>query len=59
MLVAKDLRLLARDSAALLFLVLAPIVVISVAGFSLSTFYGSRGGSETEFLLPVANSGRR
>ena len=54
-LVAKDLRLLARDRVALLFLVLAPIVVISVAGFSLSTFYGSRGGSETEFLLPVAN----
>lgn len=54
-LVTKDLRLLARDSAALLFLVLAPVVVISVAGFSLSTFYGSRGGSETEFLLPVAN----
>ncbi len=54
-LVAKDLRLLARDRVAILFLVLAPIVVISVAGFSLSTFYGSRGGSETEFLLPVAN----
>ena len=54
-LVAKDLRLLARDRVALLFLVLAPIVVISVAGLSLSTFYGSRGGSETEFLLPVAN----
>ena len=54
-LVAKDLRLLARDRVALIFLVLAPIVVIAVAGFSLSTFYGSRGGSETEFLLPVAN----
>ncbi len=54
-LVAKDLRLLARDRVSILFLVLAPVVVISVAGFSLSTFYGSRGGSETEFLLPVAN----
>jgi ABC-2 type transport system permease protein len=53
-LVAKDLRLLLRDRVGLLFLLLAPVVVISVAGFSLSTFYGSRAGSETEFLLPVA-----
>ncbi len=54
-LVAKDIQLLIRDRWALLFLLLAPIVVISVAGFSLSTFYGSRGGSETIFVLPVAD----
>lgn len=54
-LVGKDLRLLVRDRAALLFLLLAPVVVISVAGFSLSTFYGTRGPTEAEFLLPVAD----
>ena len=54
-LVAKDIQLLIRDRWALLFLLLAPIVVISVAGFSLSTFYGSRGGSGMVFVLPVAD----
>ena len=53
-LVTKDLRLLFRDRWALLFLLLAPIVVISLAGFSLSTFYRGQG-AETGFLLPVAN----
>jgi ABC-2 type transport system permease protein len=54
-LVIKDFALLMRDRAAILFLLLAPVVVISVAGLSLSTFYGSRAGSETEFLLPIAD----
>ncbi|HXV60400.1 MAG TPA: ABC transporter permease [Vicinamibacteria bacterium] len=54
-LAAKDIRLLLRDRWALLFLLLAPLVVISVAGFSLSTFYGDREQSENVFLLPVAD----
>jgi ABC-2 type transport system permease protein len=54
-LAAKDIRLLLRDRWALLFLLLAPIVVISVAGFSLSTFYGDREQAETIFLLPVTD----
>ncbi|MFQ5789857.1 MAG: ABC transporter permease, partial [Acidobacteriota bacterium] len=52
-LVAKDFRLLFRDPIALLFLLLAPIVVISVAGFSLGSFYG--GTRESEFLLPAVD----
>jgi ABC-2 type transport system permease protein len=54
-LIAKDLRILMRDRVALLFLVLAPIVVISVAGFSLSTFYGGWERGETEYLFPVTD----
>jgi ABC-type multidrug transport system permease subunit len=52
---AKDLRLLARDRVGLLFLTVAPIVVISVAGLSLATLYGAvpRGG--TAPLLPVVD----
>jgi ABC-2 type transport system permease protein len=38
-LVIKDLKLLQRDRVALLLLMLAPLVVITVAGFSLSTLY--------------------
>ena len=37
---AKDLRLLARDRAGLIFLTIAPIVVITVAGLSLASLYG-------------------
>ena len=39
--IAKDLKLLLRDRTALLFLTLAPIVVIAVAGFSLANLYGA------------------
>ena len=38
-LIIKDLKLLQRDRLALLLLLLAPLVVITVAGFSLSTLY--------------------
>ena len=41
--VAKDLRLLLRDRAGLVFLALAPIVVITVAGLSLSLLFVLRG----------------
>lgn len=49
-LVGKDLRILLRDRLALLLLLLAPVVVISAAGFSLSTLY-----TNTRYLLPVSN----
>jgi linearmycin/streptolysin S transport system permease protein len=49
-LVGKDLRILMRDRLALLLLFLAPVVVISAAGFSLSTLYRS-----TRYLLPVTD----
>ena len=54
-LVAKDFRLLLRDRAALLFLLLAPVVVISVAGFSLATFYGGWEREDSRYLLPVVD----
>jgi len=53
--VTKDLRLMGRDRAALIFLLLAPMVVISVAGFSLSSLYGTRGRAGLEFLFPVSD----
>jgi ABC-type multidrug transport system permease subunit len=41
----KDLRLLRRDRVGLVFLALAPIVVISVSGLSLSALYGGPPGT--------------
>jgi len=51
----KDVRLLARDRVGLVFLTLAPIVVITVAGLSLATLYGAapRGGSAP--ILPLVD----
>lgn len=49
-LTVKDLRLLLRDRWALLLLFLAPVVVISAAGFSLSTLYRS-----SSHLLPIVD----
>jgi ABC-2 type transport system permease protein len=49
-LVEKDLRLLVRDRLALVLLFLAPVVVMSSAGFSLSTLYRT-----SRHLLPVAD----
>ena len=51
----KDLRLLARDRVGLVFLTLAPIVVISVAGLSLATLYGAEPGGGTAPVLPLAD----
>jgi len=52
-LTVKDLRLLLRDPGALLLLFLAPLVVISAAGFSLSSLYQS-----SRHLLPVVDLDR-
>ena len=51
----KDLRLLARDRVGLVFLTLAPIVVISVAGLSLATLYGAEPRGGTAPVLPFAD----
>jgi len=53
--VAKDLRLLARDRAGLIFITLAPIVVICVAGFSLANLYGADPTGQTAYELPVVD----
>ncbi|HEX5046189.1 MAG TPA: ABC transporter permease [Gammaproteobacteria bacterium] len=53
--VAKDLRLLARDRVALVFILIAPIVVICVAGFSLASFYGAGPSGQTAYELPLVD----
>ncbi|HUO67181.1 MAG TPA: ABC transporter permease [Gammaproteobacteria bacterium] len=53
--VAKDLRLLFRDRVALAFIALAPIVVISVAGFSLASLYGGDRAGQTAYDLPIVD----
>src|SRR5437867_6896609 len=52
---AKDLRLLARDRVGVVFLTLAPIIVITVAGFSLASLYGADPHGATAYLLPVVD----
>jgi ABC-type multidrug transport system permease subunit len=52
---AKDFRLLARDHVGLVFLTVAPIIVITVAGFSLASLYGAAPRGDTAYLLPVAD----
>jgi ABC-type multidrug transport system permease subunit len=50
--VQKELRVLCRDWMGLCLLILAPIVVISVAGFSLAKVYGGDAGAH---LLPLVD----
>jgi ABC-type multidrug transport system permease subunit len=50
----KDLRLLRRDRVGLVFLALAPIVVITVSGLSLSALYGGPPGT-TGTVLTLAD----
>src|SRR5215470_7228175 len=51
--IAKDLRLLWRDKAGLIFLTLAPITVITVAGFSLANLYGADPTGQTAYEFPL------
>ncbi len=51
----KDLRLLARDRVGLIFLMVAPIIVITVAGFSLASLYGTGTRGENAYVLPVVD----
>jgi ABC-type multidrug transport system permease subunit len=53
--IAKDLRLLLRDRAALVFLAIAPMVVITVAGFSLASLYGASARGTAAYELPIAD----
>ena len=53
--IGKDFRLLARDRIGLVFLTVAPIVVITVAGFSLASLYGADPRGETAYVLPIAD----
>jgi ABC-type multidrug transport system permease subunit len=54
-LVVKDLRLLWRDPAGLVFLMLAPVLVITVAGFSLANLYGADPTGQTAYEFPVVD----
>lgn len=53
--IAKDLRLLWRDKAGLIFLTLAPIMVITVAGFSLANLYGADPTGQTAYEFPLVD----
>lgn len=52
---AKDLRLLARDRVGLVFLTVAPVVVITVAGFSLASLYGADPRGTSAYVLPLVD----
>ena len=51
----KDLRLLARDRVGLVFLTIAPVVVITVAGLSLASLYGADPRGTSAYLLPFVD----
>ena len=52
---AKDLRLLWRDRAGLFFLTVAPMMVITVAGFSLANLYGADPTGQTAYDFPFVD----
>lgn len=52
--IVKDLRLLTRDRAGLVFLTIAPLIVMSVAGFSLSTLFGG-APQDAAYVLPLVD----
>lgn len=54
--VRKDFRLLLRDRVGIVFLTVAPIIVITVAGFSLASLYGAGPQGATAYVLPVADA---
>jgi ABC-type multidrug transport system permease subunit len=54
-LLTKDLRLLWRDRVGLVFLALAPLAVITVAGLSLANLYGADPTGQTAYELPLAD----
>jgi ABC-type multidrug transport system permease subunit len=53
--VVKDVRLMLRDKVGLAFLTIAPLIVMSVAGFSLSTMYGGAPQGDARYVLPVVD----
>jgi ABC-type multidrug transport system permease subunit len=52
--IIKDVRLLVRDRVGLVFLTIAPLIVMSVAGFSLSTLFGG-APQPGAYVLPVVD----
>jgi ABC-type multidrug transport system permease subunit len=52
-----EFRLLAKDRVGIFMLVLAPIVIIAVAGFSLGNIYGASPGRRA-YLIPLVNEDR-
>ena len=57
--IRKDLRLLVRDRVGLVFLAVAPVIVITVAGFSLASLYGASARGTSPYELPFyARTGR-
>jgi ABC-type multidrug transport system permease subunit len=53
--IVKDARLLLRDKVGLVFLTIAPLIVMSVAGFSLSTLFGGAPQGDARYVLPIAD----
>ena len=53
--IQNETRLLIRDPVALLMLLFAPVVIITVAGYSLGSLYGGSGNS---YRLPIVNLDR-
>lgn len=53
--IRKDLRLLWRDRAGLMFLLVAPLIVITVAGFSLANLYGADPTGQTAYDFPLVD----
>ncbi len=53
--IANEARLLITDPIVLFMLLFAPVVIITVAGYSLGALYGGPGGT---FRLPVVNEDR-
>lgn len=53
--IVKDVRLLLRDKVGLVFLTIAPLIVMSVAGFSLSTLFGGAPQGDARYVLPIAD----
>lgn len=53
--ILKDLRLLWRDRAGLMFILVAPLIVISVAGFSLANLYGADPTGQTAYEFPLVD----
>src|SRR6185436_3004785 len=53
--IIKDLRLLVRDRVGLVFVTIAPLIVMTVAGFSLSTLFGSGPQGDAAYVLPLVD----
>ncbi len=56
--IGKEFRLLWRDPVGLFMLLIAPIVVIAAAGFSLAKIYGGETGRKAEYPIAVVDEDR-